>query len=395
LTGFLASVASADEARIACEQGADFIDAKDPRVGALGALAPESVRGIVAEIAGRAPVGAVAGDLPMEPEIIVAAARALAATGVDYVKIGLFPDARREACIRALSSLAARVKIIAVMFADLGADAALAPLMQEAGFTGAMIDTARKREKRLLDLCDPTSLMRFIEAFHAEGLLAGLAGSLELPDIPRLLPLSPDFLGFRGALCGENGRGGRIDAEAVRRVRELIPRGEESPSTAKVVSRADYRLLAAQCFASDPGKNSGATDRIFVRDFVLPVRIGAYAHEREKSQRVRFNVDIDLRRLDHVPADMRDVLSYDVVTDGIGLIVAEGHITLVEELAERVAALVLAHPRVARVVVRVEKLDIRPGSVGVEITRERVAESSEVRHLFPGPVAWSEPKRAS
>jgi hypothetical protein len=67
----------------------------------------------------------------------------------------------------------------------------------------------------------------------------------------------------------------------------------------------------------------------------------------------------------------------------------------VEELAERVAALVLAHPRVARVVVRVEKLDIRPGSVGVEITRERVAESSEVRHLFPGPVAWSEPKRAS
>ena len=99
MTGFLASVASADEARIASEQGADFIDAKDPRVGALGALAPESVRQIVAEIGGRAPVGAVAGDLPMEPEIIVAAARALAATGVDYVKIGLFPDARREACI--------------------------------------------------------------------------------------------------------------------------------------------------------------------------------------------------------------------------------------------------------------------------------------------------------
>ena len=202
-----------------------------------------------------------------------------------------------------------------------------------------MIDTARKREKRLLDLYDPTSLMRFIDAFHAQGLLAGLAGSLELPDIPRLLPLWPDFLGFRGALCGENGRGGRIDAEAVRRVRELIPRSEGSASAAKVVSRADYRLLAAQCFASDPRKSSGATDRIFVRDFVLPVRIGAYAHEREKSQRVRFNVDIDVRRLDHVPGDMRDVLSYDVVTDGIGLIVAEGHITLVEELAERVAAL--------------------------------------------------------
>ncbi len=42
------------------------------------------------------------------------------------------------------------------------------------------------------------------------------------------------------------------------------------------------------------------------------------------------------------------------------MIVAEEHIALVETLAERVAALVLEHPRVARVTVRVEKLDISP-----------------------------------
>jgi len=395
LTGFLASVANADEARIALEQGADFIDAKDPRVGVLGALAPESVRRIVAEISGGAPVSAVAGDLPMAPEIVVAAVRTLAATGVDYVMVGLYPDAGRGACIRALASLTQRTTIIGVMFADRGADVALAPMMQQAGFAGAMIDTAVKRERRLLDIYDPTSLMSFVDAFRVYGLLSGLAGSLELPDIPRLLPLSPDFLGFRGALCGKNGRGGRIDTEAARLVRQLIPRGEGSASAAKVIPREDHGLLAAQRFSSDPRKSGGATDRIFVHDFVLPVRIGGYAHEREKAQRVRFNVDIDILRLDHVPAGMRDVLSYDLVTDGIGMIVAEGHITLVEELAERVAALVLVHPRVARVIVRVEKLDIRPGSVGVEITRERVAESSGDHHPFPGPAAGSGPKSAS
>jgi dihydroneopterin aldolase len=160
----------------------------------------------------------------------------------------------------------------------------------------------------------------------------------------------------------------------VRLVRQLIPRGEGSASAAKVIPREDHGLLAAQRFSGDPRRSSGATDRIFVHEFVLPVRIGGYAHEREKAQRVRFNVDIDILRLDRVPGGMRDVLSYDLVTDGIGMIVAEGHITLVEELAERVAALVLVHPRVARVIVRVEKLDIRPGSVGVEIIRERVAE---------------------
>jgi FolB domain-containing protein len=395
LTGFLASVANADEARIALEQGADFIDAKDPTVGVLAALASESVRQIVAEIAGEAPVSAVAGDLPMEPETIVAAVRALAATGVDYVMVGLFPDAGRGACIRALASLTQRTKIIGVMFADRGADVALAPMMQQAGFAGAMIDTAVKHERRLLDIYDPTSLMSFVDAFRVYGLLAGLAGSLELPDIPRLLPLSPDFLGFRGALCRKNGRGGRIEAETVRLVRQLIPRGEGSASAAKVIPRGDHGLLAAQRFSSDPRKSSGATDRVFVHDFVLSVRVGGYAHEREKAQRVRFNVDIDILRLDHVPAGMRDVLSYDLVTDGIGMIVAGGHITLVEELAERVAALVLIHPRVVRVIVRVEKLDIRPGSVGVEITRERVAESSGDHHSSPGPAARSGPKSAS
>jgi len=47
-------------------------------------------------------------------------------------------------------------------------------------------------------------------------------------------------------------------------------------------------------------------------------------------------------------------------------------------LAERIAAYVLAHPRVVRVTVRVEKLDIGPGGVGVEIVRERPAEAATV-----------------
>ena len=373
MTGFLASVANMDEARIARGLGADFIDAEDPTAGAL---APETIRQIVEGIARETPVSASVYDRSTDPEITVAAVRALAATGVDYIKVGLFPEAGREACIRALAAVARQVKLIGVMFADHGADLALTPLMQQAGFAGAMIDTAHKHETRLLDLYAPTALMRVIEAFHAHGLLAGLAGSLELPDIPRLLPLAPDFLAFRRALCGENGRGGAIDADAVRRIRASIPRGEGSASAAEGVS-------AKPRSASD--SRSGA-DRMFVHDFVLPVSIGVYSREREQPQRVRFNVDIDIRRLDRSPSEIRDVLSYDVVTDGIAIVVAKGHIALVEELAEQVATLVLAHRRVTRVTVRVEKLDVGPGSVGVEIIRERVAEANPDPQ-FPAPLA--------
>ncbi|MBV9222318.1 MAG: dihydroneopterin aldolase [Methylobacteriaceae bacterium] len=384
MTQFLASVIDAEEAGIALAHGADIIDAKDPSSGALGALAPDEVRMIVEAVAGRRPVSAVTGDLPMEPKTILAAASSLAATGVTYLKIGLFPSPQREACIRTVAALADRVKLVGVMFADNGADAGLATAMADAGFHAAMVDTADKSRGRLLDYLDPVRLNAFVEACHDRKLLAGLAGSLELPDIPRLLLLAPDFLGFRGALCGAGGRTSRIDPRSTDEVRELIPPDPVSaPLAGLTAGKVDYRLLAARCFSADPRKN-GATDRIFVHDFVLPVRIGAYARERATPQNVRFNVDIDVSRSDHVPENMRDVLSYDIVTDGIRMIVAPEHISLVETLAERVAALVLAHPRVARVMVRVEKLDVGPGSVGVEIVRERAAGTGAVHQLFSG-----------
>ena len=116
---------------------------------------------------------------------------------------------------------------------------------------------------------------------------------------------------------------------------------------------------------------------------MLPVLIGTYAREREKQQDVRFSVDAKVLRASHAPEDMRDVFSYDIITDSIRMIVAQDHIPLVEMLAERIAAVVLAHPRVVTATVRVEKLNVGPGSVGVEITRERPAEAAQVHQLFP------------
>jgi (5-formylfuran-3-yl)methyl phosphate synthase len=113
------------------------------------------------------------------------------------------------------------------------------------------------------------------------------------------------------------------------------------------------------------------TDRIFVHDFVLPVRIGAFDREQDAPQQVRFNVDARIARPAQVPGRLHEVFSYDVITDGIRAIVAQGHVHLVETLAARIAALVLAHPQILSVTVRVEKLEVGPGSVGVEITRAK------------------------
>ncbi len=159
-------------------------------------------------------------------------------------------------------------------------------------------------------------------------------------------------------------------------------RGKRVAKEGREEVKVDLRLLAARGYSLEPASKA-ETDRVFVHDLILPVFIGAYDFERGKTQRVRFCIDVDIRRSTHHAEDMRDVFSYDVVVDAIRLILSRGHVDLVETLAERIADALLAYPRVCRVIARVEKLDVIEGRVGIEITRERAAESGKLHQLLP------------
>lgn len=218
MTHLLASVRDVHEAGIALGGGADLIDLKEPASGALGALPLPTVRKIVAAIDGARPISATIGDLPMKPALLVQAARQMAETGVDFIKIGFFPgDA--YACIRALAPLTRQAALIAVLFADRDPDLALLGELGAAGFRGAMLDTADKRGGGLRSRMDDGQLRAFVAAARSRGLLVGLAGSLGAADIPPLLALAPDYLGFRGALCGSSGRSGALVAAALSAIR--------------------------------------------------------------------------------------------------------------------------------------------------------------------------------
>lgn len=129
---------------------------------------------------------------------------------------------------------------------------------------------------------------------------------------------------------------------------------------------------------------TGETDRLFVHDLILPAAIGAYKSETAGVQRVRFNVDLAVRRQISRGQDMRDIFSYDLIVDTIKLILGRGHVQFIETLAEEVASAMLAHSRVANAKVRVEKLDILQACVGIEIFREKLSESAAITSLFPG-----------
>jgi dihydroneopterin aldolase len=76
------------------------------------------------------------------------------------------------------------------------------------------------------------------------------------------------------------------------------------------------------------------------------------------------------------------------------MVVAQEHIALIETLAERIAALILAQHRVVSVTLAVEKLDVGPGAVGVEIVRKRSAELAQVRPLQSSAAGEGDPKIA-
>lgn len=223
MTAMLASVSSSWEARQVISAGADIVDLKDPSRGALGALSTTSVADIVNMIDGRKPTSATIGDLVAGPTTICRAVRAMSETGVDYVKVGLFAGMAEVSVVETLAEECARgTRVVIVLFGDRNPNVELLPLIAASGCTGVMLDTANKNSGSLRDCCAHAELAGFLCKARTLGLLAGLAGSLRYDDVLPLLELSPDYLGFRGALCRGPKRVSLIDRGKVQTIRTLI-----------------------------------------------------------------------------------------------------------------------------------------------------------------------------
>jgi dihydroneopterin aldolase len=119
-------------------------------------------------------------------------------------------------------------------------------------------------------------------------------------------------------------------------------------------------------------------DLIELRGLRLSGICGALAEERERPQPLEIDLDV---AVDLTPAgrsdSLADTVDYSALLDDVERVVAAGTPVLLEHLAERIAAAVLAHERVDAVTVAVRKL--RPpvpqqlATTGVRIHRSNRA----------------------
>ncbi|MCU0802592.1 MAG: dihydroneopterin aldolase [Rhodobacteraceae bacterium] len=112
-------------------------------------------------------------------------------------------------------------------------------------------------------------------------------------------------------------------------------------------------------------------DRISLRDHVVQADIGAFQQERGRQQRLRFNVVVEVAPNGPAGDDVDRILSYDRISEAIAAELAAERLNLLETLAERIATRVLAEPQALRIFLRIEKLDVGPYALGVEIVRSR------------------------
>jgi hypothetical protein len=119
-------------------------------------------------------------------------------------------------------------------------------LAQILGCQAVLVDTFNKQSGGLFDHWPVEQVAEFISRIKCRGMKAVVAGSLSRETIAHVLPLEPDYVAVRGAVC-TGGRESAIDGERLRELVSLIQRCPPTITTPKALNNK------AQGRAAHPG----------------------------------------------------------------------------------------------------------------------------------------------
>ena len=114
--------------------------------------------------------------------------------------------------------------------------------------------------------------------------------------------------------------------------------------------------------------------KILINELILDLKLGYYDYEKEKTQKVKFSLEIDYE--DKKPTndkDIKSIVNYSTVVKLIGKLVKKKHYNFLETLAESVFNELFKDKRIGKIMLKIEKLEILSecSSVGIQITKKR------------------------
>ena len=114
--------------------------------------------------------------------------------------------------------------------------------------------------------------------------------------------------------------------------------------------------------------------KILINELILDLKLGYYDFEKDKSQRVKFSLEIDYK--DKKPTndkDIKSIVNYGQVVKLIRKLTKNKHYNFLETLAEDVFDVLFQDKRIDKITLKIEKLEILKdcSSVGIQITKKR------------------------
>ncbi len=112
---------------------------------------------------------------------------------------------------------------------------------------------------------------------------------------------------------------------------------------------------------------------VFVNRLAVEASIGIHPHERENKQTIWLTIDAGVLEDSATPEAIGDVVCYEDMCRIATALASDGHIDLVETLAERIADRLMEDPRLVQIRVQIEKPQAidQAASVGIAISRLR------------------------
>ena len=115
--------------------------------------------------------------------------------------------------------------------------------------------------------------------------------------------------------------------------------------------------------------------KVIIKNLILNMFIGIHNFEKEKKQRVRFNIEVVTNP--HIKPNNKDlstILNYEDLINKIKLLVKKQHHDLIEDLAENIFKIIFQNKLVKKTNIKIEKLDIikNSESVGVEFSKNKI-----------------------